>query len=145
MVPGEGGVELKWLLNKSIEILQGLNVTYGDVRIGEYRTQNVKTRDHIATNIADSLSRGMGIRVCHKGGWGFASSGDLSPEGIEATAVRASRIAAASAIAANPGTFANEDPWETTWVTPFEIDPFSIPIGEKLDFLLSINDQLCLI
>ncbi len=142
MVHDERGVELKSLLNKAIEILQGLNVTYADVRVGEYRSQNVTTRDFIATNIADNVSRGMGIRVCHKGGWGFASSGDLCLEGIEATAVRASRIAAASAIAANPGTFAHEDPWEITWVTPFEIDPFSIPISEKLDFLLSINKQL---
>jgi TldD protein len=83
------------------------------------------------------------VRVLAGGAWGFASSRDLSPAEIDR--VTAEALAIASASARVPGEKIDLGPPVTsqgTYRTPVEIDPFSIPLEEKLDVLLKADAEM---
>ena len=76
--------------------------------------------------------RGIGIRVLASGCWGFAATDDLTREGVEAAAQLALEIArAGTAARKREVSLAPEEKYEATWVSPFSIDPFSVPVDEK--------------
>ncbi|MBN1550892.1 TldD/PmbA family protein [bacterium] len=130
-------------LNLAIEYMKEQNVTYGDIRFGSYQWQNISTRNTMVTNVSDVQSEGFGIRVFANGGWGFASNTDFTPENIRTTVKRAVEIAFASALTQTNGFhFASEKPEHIVWITPYDVDPFSVPISEKVDLLLAINSKL---
>ncbi|MBN1356830.1 TldD/PmbA family protein [bacterium] len=134
---------MKDLLNLAVDILKTGKVGYGDARIGFYRWQNLYARNFIMTNIANDRSDGIGIRAHVPGGWGFASSSELTRESVERTALRAIEIAQASALTATNGfSFASEKPRTLVWETAYRIDPFKVPIPEKVEFLLAINRKI---
>jgi TldD protein len=134
---------MKELLQFAMDILKNQNVDYGDARLGFYRSQNLYSRNHVMTNVSNDRSEGIGIRVHIKGGWGFASTSELSKSAIEKTACRAIDIAQASALTLSNGfSFAPEEPCHVVWKTKYKIDPFTVPIPEKVDLLLSINNEV---
>ena len=51
--------------------------SYADVRIGDYRTQALRTREARVVSVNDNDSRGFGMRVHRQGTWGFAASVEL--------------------------------------------------------------------
>ena len=55
---------------------------YADVRYARYRLQSVSVRDRLVEAIEDDESVGVGIRVLAAGGWGFASTPDLSADSL---------------------------------------------------------------
>ena len=134
---------MRKLMQNAIEILEKEKVVYGDVRIGHYHWQNLYTRNSLVTNISDDRSSGIGVRAMVKGGWGFASTSDLSKDAITKITLTAIEIAHASATTASNGfRFAHAEPVQLEWTTPHKIDPFMVPIPEKIDFLLEINNSL---
>ena len=56
--------------------------SYCDVRIGRYRRQSVSTRERQLTKVSDSESYGIGIRTLVNGSWGFASTINMTKEGV---------------------------------------------------------------
>jgi TldD protein len=86
---------------------------------------------------------GIGIRVLAYGCWGFAATDDLTQEGIESAAALALQIARAGTAARKQDvTLAPEQKYEATWVSPFQIDPFSIPVDRNLGVLLAVDAEL---
>ncbi|MBE7559279.1 TldD/PmbA family protein [bacterium] len=117
-----------------------LGAEYADARVCHYQDQRVDVRDEIVTNLLDREEIGVGVRCYYGGAWGFAATHVLTPEEIAATAARAVAVARASAtLAPRLGPLAPVYPHVTTYVTPHEIDPFTVPLEEKIDLLLSIT------
>jgi TldD protein len=86
---------------------------------------------------------GIGIRVLAFGCWGFAATDDLTKDGIESAAALALQIARAGTAARKQEvTLAPEQKYEATWVSPFQIDPFSIPVDRNLGVLLAVDAEL---
>ncbi|MCD4654310.1 TldD/PmbA family protein [bacterium] len=133
---------MKNLLEIAINRLKESGADYGEARIGIYQYENLGTRDYIATNLSTNRSEGIGIRAHVKGGWGFSSTQLLSPEGVAQTVDRALNIARASATVAMDTPFAQEPSKQIIWKTPYRIDPFEIPIKEKIEMLIQINGSL---
>lgn len=133
---------MKHLLETAVARIKEAGADYGEARIGKYRYENLATRDHVATNLSTNRSEGMGIRVLFKGGWGFSASQDMTSDGIARTVDRAMEIARASATAGIEGRFASEPVKEITWKTPYRIDPFEVPVKEKIELLQAINERL---
>jgi TldD protein len=139
----EGGALLKDLLQLAVDVLESKKVTYGDARIGINRWQNLFTRNQMVTNISDDASEGIGIRVSVDGGWGFSSTCTLERESVITAVNRAIRIAKSSAVMGGNGfKFAHEEPHTVEWQIPYEIDPFNVPVVEKVNFLKDINHRL---
>ncbi|SDD73742.1 TldD protein [Mucilaginibacter pineti] len=116
--------------------------TYTDVRIGRYLNQFVVTRENKVQNIVDTQSYGMGIRVIANGCWGFAATDKLDNDSIAKAAELAVSIAKENArIQTDPvQLIAQRGHGEVSWKTPIEKNAFEVPIKEKTDLLLSVND-----
>lgn len=116
--------------------------TYTDVRIGRYLNQFVVTRENKVQNIVDTESYGMGIRVIANGCWGFAATDKLDNDSIAKAAELAVAIAKENArIQTDPVQLVAQKGFgEVSWKTPIEKNAFEVPIKDKTDLLLSVND-----
>ena len=103
--------------------------------------QFIVTREDKVQNIVNTESFGTGIRVIVNGTWGFASTNDVTSEGIAKAAKQAAFIAKANAkIQKEPVTLAPVQSYgEQTYKTPIQKNAFEIPIKDKADLLLNAN------
>lgn len=115
--------------------------SYADVRIGRYLNQYIFTREDKVQNIVNTESFGAGIRVIANGTWGFASTNNVTKEGLAKATEEAVAIAKAnSRIQKDPVVLAPVAAYgEVSWKTPIEKNAFEIPISEKADLLLTAN------
>jgi len=128
---------------EALDRAAGRGVTYADVRAVEIRAREITTKNGKAGHVASGESVGVGIRVLAFGGWGFAATDDLSREGIQSAAAQALEIARASTAARkHQVALAPEDAYQAVWVSPFAIDPFTIPVDQNLAVLLAVDEEL---
>jgi TldD protein len=117
--------------------------SYADIRIEEIEEENTSVKSGAVELIEKSTDFGFGIRVIANGSWGFAASADLSPESIEKTSRLAVEVAKASSKVKNKDIVLS--PLAKTvdsYKTPVVTDPFSIPLKEKLDYLLHLDSLM---
>jgi len=91
--PGLAVAEKKVLADVALNTAKKLGATYADARIGRYLNQFVFTREKKVQNTVNTESFGIGIRVITNGTWGFASTNDVTPDGI----MKATKLAIAIA------------------------------------------------
>jgi TldD protein len=92
------------------------------------------------TNLQTALDvddLGLAVRVVKDGTWGFASTVDLTPEAASLIAEQAVDVAGvASAINRERIELADEPSHgEVSWVSSYEIDPFEVPVAQKVELL----------
>ena len=116
--------------------------SYADVRIGRYLRQYINTREHAVENIANTESYGIGIRVIANGSWGFAATNSMDKNSIIKATESAIAIAKVNArLLSEPVQLAPQKGYgEVSWKTPIEKNGFEIPIKEKVDLLMAVND-----
>jgi TldD protein len=122
---------LKDIINRAINLADSRKVQYADIRVVQNLTETIVVKDGSVTTPDFSETIGFGVRVLFDGGWGFASSNDLSDQEVDRVTDLAFKIARASG-GANGGNV-ELGPAVTsqgTYKTPFEIDPFSLSKGE---------------
>jgi TldD protein len=126
--------------------------TYCDIRIVRLRDQRIGLRVSpergtgkaiSVPNVMEDSSFGFGVRVIVNGAWGFASSPIVTQEEIAAITNEAVIVAKANAaVQAKPVQLAPVKAYRDRWVTPFDKDPFDVPMGEKLELLRKVTDQV---
>jgi TldD protein len=118
-------------------------VTYADVRAIEAQERDLATKNGKPGQVSAAESAGIGIRVLADGCWGFAATDDLTQNGVKAAAALAVEIAKSSALAKKHDVvLAPEDKYEASWVSPCQIDPFSVSVEEQLGLLAAVDDAL---
>ncbi len=128
-----------WALN--VAKLRG--VSYADARIVDDRSRGLATKNGTVSHASDGESLGMGVRVIADGAWGYAASHDLSRHAVEDTAARAVAIAKASArVKQSDVRLAPERPVTAEWITPYQIDPFTISVEQNINLLLKVDSEL---
>ncbi|UII24303.1 TldD/PmbA family protein [Fulvivirga ligni] len=139
--PGLDVASKKKLADVALNSARSLGASYADARIGRYLNQYVFTREDKVQNVVNTESFGMGIRVIANGTWGFASTNDVSPEGIKKATEQAVAIAKAnSKIQKEPVILAPVQGYgEVSWKTPIKKDFKEVPVSEKVDLLLNAN------
>jgi TldD protein len=132
----------KKMADIALNAARSAGATYTDVRIGRYLNQFVITRENKVLNIVDTESYGMGIRVIVNGCWGFSATDKLDPDSIARSAQLAVAIARENArLQSEPVQLAPQKGFgEIAWKTPILQNSFDVPIKEKTDMLLAIND-----
>jgi TldD protein len=130
------------LASAALNAARSAGADYADIRIATSRTQFVATRERIVAGVSDSETSGFGVRVLVDGTWGFAASRDITQDEV----VRVARVAVEQARAnraaqRRPVELAPLD-WtgRGEWSTPIEVDPYDIPIEEKVALLLAANE-----
>jgi TldD protein len=139
---GMHAAQKKALADVVLNAARKAGASYTDVRIGRYLNQFVITRETRVDNIVNTESTGAGIRVIAGGTWGFAATNDLTADGVARAARQAVAIARANAkYQDEPVQLAPvKGVGEVSWRTPIEKNAFEVPIGEKVDFLMEVND-----
>ncbi len=116
---------------------------YGDIRIQDSNTEQIEGEDQRIASIRDVRDSGFGVRVLYRGAWGFAASSILSLEEVPRVADLAVEIAKGSAsVAIEKVRLAPEPVHRDRIVTPYRIDPFSVPIEKKTDLLLNTMETM---
>lgn len=142
----ESGVDVavkKRLADAALNAAKAKGATYTDVRIGRYLNQFVVTREDKVQNIVNTESYGVGVRVIANGCWGFAAIVDAKSEADTARAAEeAVAIAKANAkLMKEPVILAPQKGYgEASWKAPIQKNAFEVPIKEKVDLLLGVND-----
>ena len=135
-------VRKKEMADIALNAARSKGATYADVRIGRYLNQFIITRENKVLNVVDTESYGMGIRVIVNGCWGFSATDKLDKDSIARSAELAVSIARENArLQSEPVQLAPQKGYgEVSWKTPIIKNGFDIPIKEKADMLLTIND-----
>jgi TldD protein len=133
----------KKLSNIGLNAAKSKGATYADIRIGRYLNQYVITRENKVQNLVNTESFGVGIRVIANGTWGFASTNDVTKEGIAKAAEQAVAIAKANAkFQKEPVKLAPvKGHGDVSWKTPIKKNAFEVPISDKVDLLLKANSE----
>jgi len=130
------------LADVALEAARAAGASYADIRIADYRRQQISTREARVLAIRDAEDRGFGVRVIAKGTWGFAASATITREEVARVARRAVEIATAnSVLQREPLQLAPVPTYVDSWKTPIRLDPFQVPLPQKIDTLLAINAE----
>src|SRR5579884_4154739 len=137
--------ELESLADVALRQAKKLKATYCDIRINRYRNQTVGVRlskdmgtgkDLESPFAANEDSFGFGVRVIADGAWGFAASPTVHAEEVARITSEAVTVARASAkLMSEPVQLAPVPAYRDRWTSPFERNPFDVPIEEKLALL----------
>jgi TldD protein len=139
--PGDAAAKKQWA-DVALNAARSKGASYTDVRIGRYLRQFVITREDKVQNIVNTESYGMGIRVLANGSWGFAATDKLDKDNIAKAAQLAVEIAKEnSRLLTEPVQLAPQKGYgEVSWKAPIERNAFDVPVKEKVDLLLGVND-----
>ena len=131
----------KRLADIALNAARSAGASYTDVRIGRYLNQFIVTREDKVQNIVNTESFGTGIRVIANGTWGFASTNDVTENGIAKAAQQAVAIAKAnSKVQKDPVQMVPVQGYgEQSYRTPIKKNAFEVPVKEKADLLLNAN------
>ncbi len=135
------GANMRDIVELGIGLLEKEGIEYGDVRLSQTENEVINVKNGAVESIKSGESKGYGIRVI-KGGWGFASSSDFSERGMKESIKRALKIAAASSKISNNIDLENVEIYQESYTTPYKKDPFKIPLEEKLDYLMDVDERM---
>ncbi len=118
--------------------------SHADVRIERHRGQDLSLRNGRLEGLQDAVSVGLAVRVVVDGTWGFSAGPDV---GVD-DAVRQARRAVATARASRPlnteqvELAAEPVHADRTWVSAYEIDPFTVDPSEKVALFAAWSQAL---
>ena len=131
------------LARLALDRCRALGAEYADVRIETIEDENISISDGTVEPIEQSVSTGIGIRVIMNGAWGFAATDNLTENSVGEKAELAVEIARASAYMNKTAIkLAPLKPVIGQFSTPFEIDPFTVSLEEKISFLMEIDSVI---
>jgi TldD protein len=124
-------------LDAALGAAADLGCAQAEARLEVIRSQAVSLRDGALEGAADDTEVGVGLRVLHRGSYGFAATVETGPGAAAALARRAVDAATATARARGAAVeLAPEAPaGEVDWTAPHEQDPVTVPLGDKVEHL----------
>src|SRR5512140_2674830 len=129
-------------VKQQIDRLKTRGAMYVDARL--YPFEKTNQLFMVNGNLKDasaSSSSGIGVRVLYNGAWGFSASSDMSDlDGLFDRAFDNARVA--SERVTFPIRLAEKDPVQATFTSPSQIDPFEVPLNEKVAFLKEMDEKL---
>ncbi|KNB52524.1 TldD/PmbA family protein [Streptomyces caatingaensis] len=140
---------LRPLADAALARARALGADHADFRFERVRTAGRRLRDARLAGSSDTTDLGYGVRVVHDGAWGFASGTEPTMDAaarVAGQAVAMARLAAkvnATAGSAERVELADEPSYgERTWVSSYEVDPFSVPDAEQTALLADYSGRL---
>jgi len=128
------------LTSRAVSRAVATGASYADARAVVRRHQTINTKNGAPIALSDLTEQGIGVRVIANGAWGFAATASLNNGDIDAAAELAVRIARASAcLAAHRVELAPLAPARAEWQSEYAVDPFAVPLEQKLGLLLDAD------
>ncbi|MGW1159980.1 TldD/PmbA family protein [Streptomyces sp. NPDC002519] len=140
---------LRALADAALARARALGAEHADFRFERVRSAGWRLRDGKPAGSSDTTDLGYAVRVVHGGTWGFASGVDLT---LDAAAKVASQAVALAKLSAQVIKAAGSQErveiagepvhTERTWVSSYEIDPFTVPDVHKTELLADWSARL---
>jgi TldD protein len=129
-------------IKQQIDRIKSKGATYVDTRWYPFEETNyLMMWNGNLKETSFARESGVGIRVLYKGAWGFSASSDLGNlTALYDKALDNARVAAHRVTF--PIRLAEKDAIQAEFTSPCKIDPFAIPLTEKIDFLKSMDARL---
>lgn len=122
--------------------------TYADVRIyPENQSESIDVENGAVVSFNTGFSSGFGLRVIYAGAWGFYASDKLERETIASVVERAIANAKVNSSARKGPVdllpLLDEEVGAIySYDSPYEVDPFSIPLDKKVELLLAADKAM---
>jgi TldD protein len=119
-------------------------VGHADVRVERIRTQDIVLRDRRLEAFVDDEVVGVAVRVVLDGAWGFAAAGGVAVADVPALVDRAAEVARLARPLTDPPVELADEPvhGDVHWVSSYEVDPFAVPDGDKVQLLQDWSARL---
>ncbi|MET7612096.1 TldD/PmbA family protein [Streptomyces seoulensis] len=129
---------LRALADAALARARALGAEHADFRLERVRSASWRLRDGRPAGSSDTTDLGYAVRVVHGGSWGFASGVDLTMGGAAKVASQAVAMAQLSAqvikaAGSDERVELADEPVhaDKTWVSAYDIDPFTVPDADK--------------
>jgi TldD protein len=131
------GLPLRNLADAALDAARTLGADHADFRVERVRGQRLALSDGKLESLSDGDDSGLAVRVIVDGTWGFAAAVDLTPEAARDAARHAVEVAKVSAAMNTERIDLAPEPayGDVTWVSAYELDPFTVPAKDKVDLL----------
>lgn len=127
----------------SVALERMKDVDYGEARFVRTTSQHITVKNGKVEVIDEEVEEGIGIRAVVGGAIGFASTNRLLLDEIVKVADLARDYARHSYRALGKRfPFLSEPPHKGEYRTPVKRDPFNVPIDEKINLLVKVDDVL---
>jgi TldD protein len=134
---------VKDLIHRALDAASHGGADYTEVRVAERETEGLTVKNGQLEAATANASAGFGVRVLVDGAWGFSSSRSLEPAEADRVAAEAIEIARASRLAQKVAVELDDTPPITdTYRTPYDEDPFSVSLDEKLRILMEADANM---
>jgi len=129
-------------ITSQLQRLKQNGATYADARF--FPLEEAENLHYVQGNLKSnsrSTSTGIGVRALVNGAWGFAASSvldslsDVFDRAFENAQVASQRISF-------PAQLADRIPVQASFESPCALDPFDVPLKEKIDFLKRVDEKL---
>src|SRR5690606_2617553 len=128
---------LRRLADAALQRARDLGAEHADFRLERIRAETLRLHDARLEGARDADDLGYAVRVVKNGTWGFAAGIDLTPDAAARVAEQAIEVATVAAtVNREPIELAPEPVYpDATWVSSYEIDPFTVPLADKIALL----------
>ena len=135
---------LRELADAALQRAADLGAEHADFRAERIKGQQIGLSDGKLETLFDADDLGLAVRVVVEGTWGFASAIDLTPDAAARAAAEAVEVArVAAAINTERIELAPEPAHgEVSWVSAYQVDPFSVSVTEKIGLLADWSSAL---
>jgi len=134
---------VKSIIESALDAARLAGATYADARIVDTLHEGITVASGRVEGVESSASFGVGVRVIADGSWGFSATHDVTEKAAAECAARAVAIARASGRIPHAAVALSDvAPVTDTWRGPGQIDPFSVPLEEKLDLLVATDEAM---
>ena len=142
--PEFAGLPLKELADAALDRARALGAQHADFRVERIRGQRISLSDGRLQSLSDGDDSGLAVRVVVDGTWGFASAVDLTADAARTAARQAVEVARVAAAMNTERIELAPEPahGDVTWVSAYEIDPFTVSPREKVDLLADWSARL---
>ncbi|HVQ87257.1 MAG TPA: TldD/PmbA family protein [Actinomycetes bacterium] len=135
---------LQQLADAALQRAKDSGASYAAFRAERILEQAIRLRDGEVEGVNDNEDVGYSVRVIVDGTWGFASDVERTADAAAKAADRAIALARISApVNTEPVSLAAEPVYSNqTWVSAYDIDPFTVPDEEKLALLMDWSNRV---
>ncbi len=131
---------MKEFTARALDRARDLGASYADIRVVRTRHESITVKNGRVEALSLDEDQGFGVRVLANGAWGFASSSLLENHELDRVVEQAVNIARASArVRTTPADIGGPVVHVDSYRTPIQIDPFAVPIEQKLGLLTEAN------
>ncbi len=131
----------KSIVETAVDLLSLFKPDYGEARLVLRESETLSVKNGQVESISNQFDLGIGVRVLLGGSWGFACTNQLNKKSLERMASSARKIAEANR-QTNPVKLAPASPTQGFYSTPIKINPFKVPLEEKINILLLANQLM---